>query len=307
MGNPLTDKQFTRLLDDRLTKVYVNEGKGLPNIIDKFYTRMKSKKAWEEFFRVGSVGDPEAFNGIIQYQSVSPGYHTKIEPKEYAGGMTIQRRLIDTDRYDVIEGLTKGLAVAANRKMNKIAHEPFLYFDSTAFTFTVSEEGVALCSDSHTTKTPDVSTSTGFDNLATLAFDASNLEALRIQSKGFKDDIGERIETNFDTIVHGTNLAEAVWEVINSSGKTGDNLNNENFQKGRWKSIELPLLDDTDTNDWFIVDSKAMKESLLWIDAVPLEFNSTTDFDTMMRKYADYFVIGWGFTDWRWIIGSSVS
>ena len=305
--NPLTDKQFVRLLDDRLTKVFQDRYKGLPSIIDKMYNRVSSKKAWEEYFSVGSIPDPEAFAGIIQYQGVSPGYHTKIEPKEYAGGITVQRRLIDTDRYDVIEGMSKGLATAANRKMNKIAHEPFLYHDSTAFTFVDSEEGVALCSNSHLTKTPDVSTSTGFDNLATLAFDEANLETLRIQSRGFKDDIGERIETNFDTIIHPTNLAKEVWEVLNSQGKTGVADNDGNFHRGRWKAIELPLLDDTDTNDWFIVDSAAMKESLLWIDGVPLEFNSTTDFDTQMRKYASYAVFGWGFTDWRFILSSSVS
>jgi hypothetical protein len=307
MGSPLTDKQFVRLLDDRLNKVYFDEYKPLPQIRDKFYNVIKSKKAWEEFFSVGAIPDPEAFNGTIQYQSVSPGYHTKIEPLEYAGGITIQRRLLDTDRYDIIENMAKGLATAANRKMNKIAHEPFAYFDSTAFTYVDSEEGVALCSNSHTTKTPDVSTSTGFDNYSTLAFDATNLESLRILSKGFKDDIGERIETNFDTIIHGTNLAEAVWEVLNSSGKTGDNLNNANFQKGRWKAIELPMLDDYDTNDWFLVDSSLMKKSLIWLEGVPLEFNSTTDFDSLMRKYADYFVCGWGFVDWKWVIGSSVS
>jgi len=307
MSNPLTDKQFVRLLDDRLTKVFKNRYDGLPSIIDKLYNRVKSKKAWEEYFSVGSVPDPEAFNGIIQYQGVAPGYHTKIEPKEYAGGITIQRRLLDTDRYDVIENMSKGLATAANRKMNKIAHEPFQYFDSTAFTFVDSEEGVALCSNSHLTKAPDVSTSTGFDNLATLAFDEANLEALRIQSRGLRDDIGERMETNFDTIIHGTNLASDVWTVLNSQNTTGVDTNDANYQRGRWKSIELPLLDDNDTNDWFIVDSAAMKEALLWIDGVPLEFNSTSDFDTMMRKYSSYGVWGWGFVDWRWIIGSSVS
>jgi hypothetical protein len=307
MSNPLTDKQFVRLLDDRLTKVYKDRYKSLPSIIDKFFKRNKSKKAWEEYFAVGSVPDPELFNGVIQYQGVAPGYHTKITPVEYAGGITVQRRLLDTDRYDVIEGMSKGLATAANRKMNKIAHEVFENFDSTAFSFMTSEEGVALCSNSHLTKAPNVSTASGFDNLSTLAFDAVNLEALRIQATGFRDDIGERIETNFDTIVHGTNLAADVWEVMNSEGKTGDNLNNKNFQRGRWKAIELPMLDDHDTNDWFIVDSSAMKDALIWIDSVPLEFNSTTDFDTLMRKYADYFVVGWGFTDWRWILGSSVS
>uniref|UniRef100_A0A6M3K1U5 Putative capsid protein n=2 Tax=viral metagenome TaxID=1070528 RepID=A0A6M3K1U5_9ZZZZ len=306
MGNPLTDKQFIRLLDDKLTKVYHDQYDGLPLIIDTFYNRMKSTKAWEEFFSIGDIPDPEAFNGTIQYQGISPGYHTKIEPSEYAGGIMVERRLIDTDRYDVIEGRAKGLARAANRKMNKIAHEPFIYHTSTAFSFMTSEEGVALCSNSHTTKS-GTSTTSGFDNLSTLPFNAVNLEAVRIQSLGLKSDISERIDTNFDTIVHGSNNAEAVWEVINSQGKVDEMTNNANFQHKKWKQIELPLLDDYDTNDWFIVDSGAMKEYLIWIDSVPLEFMSTTDFDTMVRKYADYFVIGYGFTDWRWAIGCSVS
>lgn len=308
MANPLTDKQFTRLLDDRLTKVFTKRYDELPMIIDKMFNRMKSSKAWEEFMSVSGVSDPQSFQGIIQYQSAYPGYTCKITPQEFAGGIAIQRRLIDTDRYDVIEGLAKGLGEAANRKMNKIAHEPFIYFDSAAFNYLYSEEGVALCSNSHTTKVPDVSTSSGFDNLSTLPFDADNLEALRIQSKGFKSDIGERISTNFDTIIHPTNLAADVYEVIKSTAKIGqDNPGVKNFQEGAWKSIELPLLDDYDTSDYFIVDSAKMKEMLIWIDAVKTEFNSTTDFDTLVRKYSSYFVVGHGFTDWRWIIGSSVA
>lgn len=307
MANPLTDKQFVRLLDKRLTDVAVGAYEGLPMIIDKLFKVMPSKKAWEEFMAVSGVGDPEAFNGMIQYQGAYPGYTCKITPTEYAGGITIQRRLLDTDQYDVIEELASGLGEAANRKRNKIAHEPFIYFDSAAFNYLYSEEGVALCSNSHTTKVPNVSTSAGFDNLLTLAFDADNLEAARILSKGFKSDIGERIQTNFDTIIHGTNLAADVWEVLNSQGKTGTANNDANFQKGRWKSIELPLLDDYDTNDWFIVDSAMMKKQLIWVDGVKPEFNSTTDFDTLVRKYASYFVCGWGFRDWRFIVGSSVS
>jgi len=307
MGNPLTDRQFVRLLDNRLTKCFTDRFKGLPLIIDQFFNRVADKSAWLEYYSVGSVPDPELFNGTIQYQGVAPGYHTKIEPLEYAGGIMIERRLLDTDKYNVIEGRAKGEAIACNRKMNKLAHEPFIYHDSSAFTFMTPEEGVALCSNSHTTKASGVSTSSGFDNLSTLAFDAVNLEAVRIQSLGLRDDIGERMTTNFDTIIHGSNLAEAVWEVIKSEGKVDEMTNNANFQRGRWKSIELPYLDDFDTNDWGIIDSAAMKESLIWQDGVPLEFNSTTDFDTLMRKYASYFVCGWGWTDWRWIIMSSVS
>jgi hypothetical protein len=50
-----------------------------------------------------------------------------------------------------------------------------------------------------------------------------------------------------------------------------------------------------------------MKRALKWIEATPTEFDSTKEFDTMMMKFISYFRVGWGWTDWRWIIGSSVS
>jgi len=303
--SPFTSAQAVKLLDKNISKVYWDRFKGLDMIIDKLYDRIKSKKAWEEFQSVGSLPDPQRFNGVIQMQNFSMGYHTKIVPLEYAGGFILERRLVDTDQSGIIKKLPKQLAIAANRKMNKIAHEPFIYPDSAAFTFQTSEEAVALASNSHTTKAADVSTSTGFDNLATYAFDAVNLEALRLQTLGFRDDIGERIQNNFDTIIHGSALSADVWEVLNSTGKTGDNLNNANFQKGRWKDIELPLLDDYSSTGWGIIDSMAMKDALIWVDAVPLEFNTPPlDYDHMMRKYQDYFVVAWGFTDWRWVCWS---
>lgn len=303
--SPFTSAQAVKLLDKNISKYFWDQYKGLDLIIDKVYDRQSSKRAWEEFQGVGSLPDPQAFNGVIQMQNFSMGYHTKVVPTEFAGGFILERRLVDTDQSGVIKKLPKQLATAANRKMNKIAHEPFIYPDSASFTFMTSEEGVALASNSHTTKAADVSTSSGFDNLATYAFDAANLEALRLQTKGFRDDIGERIQTNFDTIVFGSSLASKVWEVANSPGKTGDNLNDLNFQKGRWKFLELPLLDDYSTTGWGIIDSQAMKDSLVWIDAVPLEFNTPPlDYDHQMRKYQDYFVVGYGWTDWRWFCWS---
>ena len=304
--SPFTSAQAVRLLDQNITKFYWDRYKGLPLIIDQLYDRMKSKKAWEEFQAVGSIGDPMPFNGVIQMQNFNMGYHTKVVPQEYAGGFILERLLMDTDQSGIVKKLPKMLATAANRKMNKIAHEPFIYPDSAAFTFQTSEEGVALASNSHTTKAADISTASGFDNLATYAFDQTNLEALRIQTLGFRDDIGERMTTNFDTIIHGSSLSSDVWEVLNSQAKQGsDNSGIANFQKGRWKSIELPMLDDYSTTGWGIVDSSAMKDALIWVDAAPLEFNTPPlDYDHMMRKYQDYFRVAWGFTDWRWICWS---
>jgi hypothetical protein len=148
--SPLTSSQAVKLLDKNIGKYYWDRYKGLPIIIDKLFDRVKSKKAWEEFQSVGSLPDPQLFNGVIQMQNFSMGYHTKIVPLEYAGGFILERLLIDTDQSGIIKKLPQQLATAANRKMNKIAHEPFIYPDSSSFTFMTSEEGVALASNSHT-------------------------------------------------------------------------------------------------------------------------------------------------------------
>ena len=308
MGSPLTDKAFVRLLDDRLEKCFTGGYDGLAPIKDNMFKVVTGKKAWLEYYEVNDVPDPVAFAGKRTYQDVHPGFHTKIEPKEYAGGIIIQRRLIDTDRCDIAEDRAQGLGIAMKRLQNKHAHQPFIYLDATAFDFMIAEEGVALCSNSHTTKT-NASTTTGFDNLSTLALNASNLEAVRVQATQFKTGIGERFQGNFDTIVFPTSLAEEVYEIVESKGKVDTMLNNANFQESlRWKVMELPLLDDYDTHNWAIIDSSRMKsKGLIWYDSIAPEFGNTSDFDTEMRKYGSYGVWGWGWVGWRWICGSVVS
>lgn len=50
-----------------------------------------------------------------------------------------------------------------------------------------------------------------------------------------------------------------------------------------------------------------MKKMLYWYNRIPTEFYNTTDFDTMIRKYAAYFRISYGWKDWRFIVGHEVS
>ena len=308
MASPLTDKAFVRLLDDRLEKCFTGGYEEIADVRGSFFDVVTGKKAWLEYTEVSDVGDPEEFAGLRSYQDVYPGYWYKIEPKEYAGGIMIQRRLIDTDRYDVIEERANGLGVAMKRLQNKHAHHPFIYMDSTAHDFMITEEGVALCSNSHTTKS-SASTSTGFDNLVTLPFNPTNLEAARIQALQFKTPTGELYEGEFDGIVHPLNLSQEVWEVQKSEGKVGEMLNDANFQRSlAWKNYELKLWDAYDTNNWAIIDTMRMKKrGLVWYDSIKPEFGSTTDFDTMIRKYGSYGVWGWGWIDWRWICGAVVS
>ena len=313
MGNPIVSSQFMRLLDDRLRKVYVDSFKELPSMVDQLFGVIKSDKAWEEFYGVGAVPDIPAFNGLLEYLSVAPQYYTRIEPKEFAGGIQIERKLLDDDRYDVIKSRQNGLVESLYRVKEKYGAQAFGYAFSSALTFATSEEGVALCSSSHTTKS-GASTSSGFSNAGTSALTKTSIGATRILMRKFKNEAGQRIVIEPDTLIVPDTLYDTACEAVgwNEKGASSDRDPDTphgkiNVQYKRWTIIPYPRLDDYDTNNWYMVDSKQMKEYLLWIDRIEPDVTTDKDFDSMMFKQAIYARFGYGFTDWRWIYGHSVS
>jgi len=306
MANPLTSSQFVRLLDARLRKVSEDTFNEIPSMIDNFYTVLPSDSAFEEFYEIGSLPDIPEFSGKLTYLNVAPGYHNKIEPKEYAAGVEIQRKLTDDKKYAVLDNWAKKLAQSAARKREKIGVRPFAYAFSTAFDFQDSEEGVSLCSDSHTTKAQGVSTSSGFDNAGSTAFNKTSVEATRLLMRKFKNDIGERIEIEPDLLIVPDNLADKAEEITATpSGLyTAESTVNVNYRRFRY--LPYKRLDDYSTTDWYMVDSGLMKQFLIWIDRIKNEPNNTIDFETFMIKHSIYFRIGNGHLNWRWIYGHNV-
>jgi hypothetical protein len=306
MGNPVISENFIRLLDTRLKEVSDKAWDELPSQKGDLYRDVPSDSAWEEFFGVSGVGDIPAFNGKLEYLSQSPGYITRIEPKEYAAGLAFERKFLDDKKYGVMDDQVEELTIAAQRTKAKIEVDPFAYAFSSAFNFMYSEEGVSLCSDSHTTKS-GTSTSTGFDNSGTSAMSKTSIAATRLAMLRFRNPISERIVTNPDTIVCGESLADTAYEIVGSD-KNPENANNtKNMDYNRYKVLVLKRLDDYDTNNWFMVDSRQMKKHLLWIDRIAKETKMTVDFDTFMLKWSIYFRCGNGFKDWRWVFGHNVS
>ena len=307
MGNPVSASAFIRLLDKRLNKVFKDKYNDLPRMIPKLYNIFKSTSAWNEFYNVGSIPDPVEFNGKLETLSIDPGFHTKIEDKPYAGKIQIERKLLDDDQYGVIVERGAGLKAASMRKQEKLGVEPFAHAFSAAFTFMTSEEGVALCSDSHTTKST-VSTSTGFDNAGAETFSKSAVATTRVGMAGFKSDIGERIDIPDDlALVLPTYLHDQGMEIVGSDKDPESANNTKNVHQGRYEVIEHPRLDDHDTNNWFMVSKSRMKNDLIWIDRMPVEINFNIDFNTFQNEVSTYFRCGYGFLDWRWIYGHQVT
>lgn len=306
MANPLTSSQFVRLLDKRLREVSEAKFKELPSMIPQLYRMLPSEGAFEEFYEIGALPDIPEFSGKLEYVSQSPGYYTKIEPKEYAGGVAFERKLLDDKKYAVLDGRAQSLAESAHRVQEKIGVRPFAYAFSSAFDFMTSEEGVALCSSSHSTKS-GTSTSSGFSNAGTSALGKTSVAATRLLMRKFRNDISERIVIEPDTLIVPDNLYDTALEIVGTTEGLYSGEHTINVQKGRFKVIPYLRLDDYDTNNWFMVDSGLMKKYLLWVTRIAPEANNTVDFETFQIKHSVYMRVANGWTDWRWIYGHNAS
>lgn len=307
MGSPLDSSQFVRLLDNRLREVSENKYNDLPSMIETLFRIIDSESAWEEFYQIGSLPDIPEFNGKLSYLGIAPGYHTKIEHKEYAAGIQTERKLIDDKKYSVLDARAEALMGSAHRTREKQAARPFNYAFSTAFDYMNSEEGVALCSNSHTTKS-GTSTSSGFDNLATTALSKTQVSTIRLAMRLFRNDISERIDVGDDlALIVPDALADTAMEITQTPKGLYTAEHTKNMSAGRYEVIPYIRLDDYDTSNWFMVWKSQMKKDLLWMNRIMPELKNTVDYETYMMKHAIYFRNSWGWIDWRWIYGNQVA
>ena len=110
---------------------------------------------------------------------------------------------------------------------------------------------------------------------------------------------------NYDTILCTIDKEETAWEVINSKGKVDTANNNRNFHEGRYKLAIWDKL--TDSNNWFMIDSRLAKMFLLFWDRVKPELKQDNDTDTLVAKWYVYYRCSAGWADWRQIYGHAVT
>lgn len=309
MAVPSTSTAFADLLDPRFKKIFNDRYDQLPDRISDFYDVKSGADApTKDTYRlsqVGTFGDVPEFTGSITYDDVNQGYDSTLTHKEYATGFQIDRKLFDDDQYGIMDGKPRGMSTAFQRTRQKHAASVFNNAFSIDNTWLNHTEGVALCSDSHTTTAQGVVTSSGFDNRITAALSAVSVAAARIQMRGFRGDRAERISVMPDMLLYPKELYEVAYEIIESEGKPDTANNNKNVHKGGYKGTDWEYL--LDTNDWWMIDSGTMKESLTWVDRVQKEFGMVEDFDTLVGKWRLYARYSLGWNDWRWILGSQVS
>lgn len=308
MPVPHSSGNFGDLLDRRITKLFYDELEQLPDLVGTVFQIAKSNDAYEVSSETGALDDFSEFTGSVSYGSQNQGYDVRMTPLEFTKGIQIERKLYDDDRHNIWQSRPKELANAANRTRQKDAARLFNNAFSVDTKFYSHSEGVALCSDSHTT-TSGASTATGFDNLITSALSAVSFSAARIQMQGFLDDIGNRYYSMPNELWIPIDLFEVAQEIVKSSGKIDTANNNVNVHKDAFTIMpsENGWNYMTDTNNWFIADSRLRKRFAVWYERVALEFAMAEELDTLIAKWRAYMRYGNMYQNWRFMLGAQVS
>jgi hypothetical protein len=298
MSNPHISENFSDVLDPRFERIWDARWPTHESGLD-LYTKVTSNgRDVMTFSEVGAFGEIPDFEGQVTYLERSQGYDTSMTSIEKAGGFQVGRKLFDDGQFHIFDQRSGQLSDSVWRTREIDAARMFNTAFSVDTKFYVNSEGVALCSDSHTT-TSGASTSSGFDNKGTTAFSAVALTAAVKQMDKFLGDQGQILRVDPSLILHGTNIYDQVWEVIHSQGKP-DSAENGQFKSRKWNYL------NTNPNDWFLIDEGLMKQFLIWSDRISPEWGSVEDFETFIWKVRIYMRYAMCWTNWRWIFGSEV-
>lgn len=306
MPAPHISTNFPDCLDPTFRDIRQQEYDQLPDMIGTLFSTPGTGPRGDQVkvSSVGTLGDWDKFTGNVSYDSQNQGYDVVATHVEFTKGVKVERKLYDDNRFDGIFGKPKAMAASQSRTRQKDAAKIFNSAFSNVTEFYVNSEAVALCSNSHTT-TSGASTSSGFDNLGTSAISATAVRSAYIAMNGFRDDRAELFDINPDEIWFPVNLYGEAFEIVKSMGNPENANNAANVHEGTYTLRQWNRL--TDTNNWFMADSRMRKMSLEWFDRVAPEFAMVEDFETLIGKWRGYMRYSYLWRDWRWIYGYQVS
>lgn len=296
----LYSSNFTQLtdLDPVLSEIFHQHYTQVAPKREQLFGVRNSSKAKETDLRIDSFGDPTEFNGTVEYETPDRDYEVEYIHTQFTKGFMVERAMLDDMQYDNIFTQASNMGTAFARKQEKDAASVFNNAMSTGF---LGYDAKALCADDHPRSRTD---STAVDNLLALSLTAANLETAITTMQGFKDDQGNEISIMPDTLLVPRALRKTGLELTGSELNPETANNATNVHSGM-KLIVWEYL--TDTNRWFVIDSTMAKRYLKWYTRVPVEFAAEDSFDTLVRKFRGYMRYSFGWSDFRWVIGSEPS
>jgi hypothetical protein len=298
----MNGERFATLLEPYLFRVYEEVIERGEDYVGRLFGTSTSKKAWEKVSGIGAADMPVEWQGQVHYGDVSPLWDKTFTHAKYSTGLKFERELWDDALYPEVKNRVNSVMLAVHRFRQIHAHYPF----NNAFGDYKTPDGVALCATNHPSSPENATTQS---NKGTSALSVDSLEETRTAMLNFKDDKGKKLLVVPDLLIVPPSLEQKAKEIVLSTGRpdTADRV--DNVRRNAYDVLTLPLLEDS--NNWYLVDSKRMKQYQLWFDRrLPVperEQNQTEDFDTEVIKFKQVMRFSYGSIHWTWVYGHQVA
>lgn len=304
-------EQWAELLEPGLRSIFYLTFSELAadSRVPMLFNDIPSTKAAEYFLGVGGMSDWNAYKGAIEYDDPEQGFKTTLSHEEYVKGFKVERKLVDDDQYNIINARPRQLAMSAMRTREK--HAASVFNNAFAISY-VGGDSKPLCETAGHPYSPSNPTTQTNEGTYTLTYD--NIVTVRRLMREFKDDKGEIVAINPDTILVPPELEETANSIVATMGggpQKPDTMDYHARLVGQGAKVAMNVVTWdylTDNNAWFMLDSRLAKIHLLWINRTALEFalDPTSDF-RLEARYRGYMRYSYGWSDWRFIFGSNPS
>lgn len=284
-----------------LRTIFNQQIKKSKDFVGELFTVEKSTKQAEFNQGIGSLGMMDewgASNNQVSYEDVNKGYKATYLHKKYSKGLTLERELVEDDQYGEIKKRVRLLTQSVY--FTRQYYGALLFNEAFNATY-AGPDAVALCSASHPYSPSDATVQS---NAGTGALNATNLETARTAMMGWKDDKGNLLVIEPDTLIVPPALRKAALVIADSNGEPDVSDNNINIWKGSVDVIEFKFL--TSSTAWFLADRQRMKAFLHWYDRriAKLEMDKE-NFNSEVGAYKVVNRFSRGFDDWSFIYGST--
>ena len=303
-------ENWADLLEPGLRRVFYQTFGRRKSMIPELFNEIKSKKYQEHDTSAGALGT-SGWNfedsDTVQYSDFNQGYKITTTSKEFAHGIQIKRNLVDDEMYGIMAKRVRVLADSAFVFREKAAAGVFIngFTDSgtTSEGFPIAGyDAVGLLSTAHPYSEYDATTQ---GNEGTLSLTKNNVSTTRQLMMAFVDDKGDIVNVMPNVILVPPELEDDALVIVKSINDPTSANNAINPQAGRFQVVVWHYM--TDANAWFMIDRDLMKEHLLWINRIPLEFKQEEDFDGLVAKYRAYMRFSRNWTHYSWIYGQNPS
>lgn len=288
-------------LDPVLEEIYFQQYEQIPQILKPaIYANRSSSQAAETNLRIGSFGDPQVFDGQVHYDEADRDFQIRFEHTHLTLGFKVERTMLEDLQYDGIFDRAANLGISFARKMVKDEASVFENAFNASFN---GYDAKPLVSATHPRSESDA---TAVSNSAgTGALTSGNLESAILQLEQLGDDRGETTNAMATVLLVGRSNRKKALELVGSE-LTPENANNAtNVHNGLLQVIVHPYVTG---NKWFVIDGMMARQVLKWYDRLMPTFDVDDDkSSTLVRSYLGRMRYSFGWTDFRFVVGSNAS